>query len=286
MLVRIRREQRYSAVIKGHLHTEGSFGKAKASRLSNDSSILQAELFAIRSALTYALFCTKSTVCIFTDSLSAIHTLQNRAHLDNVYLATSTLFKLQQLTQQGKKVRIMWIPSHVGLEGNDRVDSAAKSSLHQTHIQPIKPSISQIKNRAKITAKQITLIQHQVWVQAGSPSATWYKTVTEYETITIPRSMSRKDAVIIHRLRLGYPCSWEIDERVPKECNYCQTVVSYPLTHYLLDCQALYHIRPHNFRDVPNRETSQRSTVAATYARTILESEESFKTISVAPPPR
>ncbi|ROT82640.1 pol [Penaeus vannamei] len=211
----------------------------QASRLSNDSSILQAELFAIRSALTYALFCTKSTVCIFTDSLSAIHTLQNRAHLDNVYLATSTLFKLQQLTQQGKTVRIMWIPSHVGLEGNDRVDSAAKSSLHQTRIQPIKPSISQIKNRAKITAKQITLIQHQVWVQVGSPSATWYKTVTEYETITIPRSMSRKDAVIIHRLRLGYPCNWEIDERVPKECNYRQTVVSHPLTHYLLDCQAL-----------------------------------------------
>ncbi|ROT69722.1 pol [Penaeus vannamei] len=258
----------------------------QASRLSNDSSILQAELFAIRSALTYALFCTKSTVCIFTDSLSAIHTLQNRAHLDNVYLATSTLFKLQQLTQQGKTVRIMWIPSHVGLEGNDRVDSAAKSSLHQTRLQPIKPSISQIKNRAKITAKQITLIQHQVWVQAGSPSATWYKTVTEYETITIPRSMSRKDAVIIHRLRLGYPCSWEIDERVPKECNYCQTVVSHPLTHYLLDCQALYHIRHHNFSDVPNRETSQRSTVAATYARTILDSEESFKTISAAPPPR
>jgi len=154
----------------------------------------------------------------------------------------------------------MWIPSHVGLEGNDRVDSAAKSSLHQTRLQPIKPSISQIKNRAKITAKQITLIQHQVWVQAGSPSATWYKTVTEYETITIPRSMSRKDAVIIHRLRLGYPCSWEIDERVPKECNHCQTVVSHPLTHYLLDCQALYHIRPHNFRDVPDIETSQRSS--------------------------
>ncbi|ROT84526.1 pol [Penaeus vannamei] len=255
----------------------------QASRLSNDSSILQAELFAIRSALTYALFCTKSTVCIFTDSLSAIHTLQNCAHLDNVYLATSTLFKLQQLTQQGKTVRIMWIPSHVGLEGNDRVD---KSSLHQTHLQPIKPSISQIKNRAKITAKQITLIQHQVWVQAGSPSATWYKTVTEYETITIPRSMSRKDAVIIHRLRLGYPCSWEIDERVPKECNYCQTVVSHPLTHYLLDCQALYHIRHHNFSDVANRETTQRSTVAATYARIILDSEESFKTISAAPPPR
>jgi len=175
----------------------------------------------------------------------------------------------------------MWIPSHVGLEGNDRVDLAAKSSLHQTRIQPIKPSIRQKKKKkkkkAKFTAKQIALIQHQVWVQAGSPSATWYKTVTEYETITIPRSMSRKDAVIIHRLRLGYPCSWEIDERVPKECNYCQTVVSHPLTHYLLDCQALYHIRPHNFRDVPDIETSQRSTVAATCARTILESEESFQ---------
>ncbi|XP_069992410.1 uncharacterized protein [Penaeus vannamei] len=176
----------------------------QASRLSNDSSILQAELFAIRSALTYALSVQNLQYVFSRTPLCHSH-LTEPAHLDNVYLATSTLFKLQQLTQQGKTVRIMWIPSHVGLEGNDRVDSAAKSSLHQTRIQPIKPSISQIKNRAKITAKQIALIQHQVWVQAGSPSATWYKTVTKYETITIPCSMSRKDAVIIHRLRLAIP---------------------------------------------------------------------------------
>lgn len=50
----------------------------QASRLSNGSSILRAELSAIHSALAYALFCIKPTLCILIDSLSALHTLQNR----------------------------------------------------------------------------------------------------------------------------------------------------------------------------------------------------------------
>lgn len=204
------------------------------------------------------------------NSLSAIQTLQKQAHL-HVYLVISSLFKLQQLTQQFKTVRLMWIPSHIRLEAMavDLVDVAAKNSLHQTHIQLIKPSISQIKNKANIIATHKALVQQQVWVQAGATTANWYKTATEYNNITISRSVSRKDAVIINRLRLGYPCNWEIGERVPKECIHCQAVVSHPLNS-----------SDHTFRDVPDMETTQRRIVAVTCTRTLLELEESFQSIS------
>jgi len=129
-------------------------------------------------------------------------------------------------------------------------------------------------------------IQHQVWVQAGSPSAFWYKTSTEYESITIPMSMLRKDAVIIHRLRLGYHCSWEIDEHNPKQCNHCQSITDKPLIYYLLECDALTAIRPPDFANIQNITPDLLETAAANCARLILENEVNLQVLSTTPPPR
>jgi len=246
-------------------------GRLHGQRISNDATILQAELFAIRAALHCALRCAKNTVYILTDSLPALHTLQQQYHQDNIQLITSTLFKLQQLSEQGKSVTLMWIPSHVGIQHNELVDTAAKNSLRQQSITHVKPSLSTIKSLARSAAYYMTRIQHQVWVQAGSPSAFWYKTSTEYESITIPRSMSGEDAVIIHRLRLGYRCSWEIDERNPKQCNHFQSITDKPLIHYLLECDALTAIRPPDFANIQNIPPEPLETADANCAWLILE---------------
>lgn len=162
-----------------------------AQRLSSDTTIFQAELFAIRAALKHALVCSETQAYILSGSLFTLHTLREADNLDNIRLDTSTLFRLQQLARQGKSVSFMWIPSHTGIEQNEQVDTAAKDSLHYQHIIHIKPSINHIKTLGKKTAHQISKIQHHVWVQAGSPSANWYKIVTDYDPITIPRSMPR-----------------------------------------------------------------------------------------------
>lgn len=109
------------------------------------------------------------------------------------------------------------------------VDKAAKDSRHHQHIIPVKPSINHIKSITKKTTYQIERIPHEVWIQAGSPSAKWFITVTDCESITIPHSIPSKEAVIIRRLRLGYRCSWEVEERLPGECIHCQAVVSQPI---------------------------------------------------------
>nr|XP_027234054.1 uncharacterized protein LOC113825424 [Penaeus vannamei] len=126
-------------------------------RLSNDTTILQAELFAIRAALHCAFRCAKNTVYILTDSLSALHTLQQQYHQDNIQLITSTLFKFQQLSEQGKSVTLMWIPSHVGIQHNELVDTAAKNNLRQQSITHVKPSLSTIKTLARSAAYYMTL---------------------------------------------------------------------------------------------------------------------------------
>lgn len=154
------------------------------SRISNHSSISQAELFANKGALSHALSLPQELIYILTDSLSALHTLQKFPE-DNIHLISTTLFRLQQLIEQGKSIYFMWIPSYSGIDQNDLPDRAAKDSLSQIQFTVLQPSISYVKKLAKTTSYQVSRIHHQVWVHAGSFSAQWYQTVTEYDPLPI-----------------------------------------------------------------------------------------------------
>jgi len=106
-------------------------------RISNNSSILQAELFAIKGAFTHALRLPQDSIYILTDSLSAIHSLQKRPPDDNTQLITLALFKIQQLSDQGKSIHFQWIPSHARISQNDLADLAAKDSLRHSHVTTV-----------------------------------------------------------------------------------------------------------------------------------------------------
>lgn len=245
---------------------------------------MQAELFAIKGALAYALSLSQKSIYILTDSLSAIHALQKFPPANNIHLLTTALFRVQQLAEQGKSIHFMWIPSHSGIDQNELNNRAAKDSLRQDYFTVLCPSISHIKKLAKTASFHVSRIQHQFWVRAGSSSSKWYRTVTEYNPITIPRSMKRKDATTLHRLRLGYRCHWEIEERVPRECRYCQTFVEEPLLHYVLACPILENIRAPQFRQ-PSPHTPLAPSAAICVSQ-MLQSEDNFDLICTSPPPR
>lgn len=98
--------------------------------------------------------------------------------------------------------------------------------------------------------------------------------------------MPRSDAVIIHRLHLGYRYTWEIEFRVPKDCQHCEALIDEPLLHYLLDCPVLNRIRPPQFQDLPDTPVEEKYQLAAQCTKIMLECEDTFKTISLYPPLR
>ena len=59
----------------------------------------------------------------------------------------------------------------------------------------------------------------------------------------ITKSTTRNFQTIIHRLSLGYRCTWEIVNQEERECNYCEQVTEEPLLHYLLECEATDDLR-------------------------------------------
>ncbi|XP_072400180.1 uncharacterized protein [Diabrotica undecimpunctata] len=101
-------------------------------KISNFSTAYTGELFAIYNALEYVLNANLDRCLIITDSLSSM------SSLGTIY-PTHPLLRLiknhlYQLQQKNAIVKFMWIPSHIGRHGNERVDAATKSSVNKEDL--------------------------------------------------------------------------------------------------------------------------------------------------------
>ncbi|KAK8372128.1 hypothetical protein O3P69_015531 [Scylla paramamosain] len=101
-------------------------GAEVCERTPDHCSTLQTELVAILLALEHAQHRRERTVVLHTDSRTGLQALQQPYPSDNVGLVTAILGSLQSLAAQGRRVRLNWIPSHVGVRGNEAADAAAK----------------------------------------------------------------------------------------------------------------------------------------------------------------
>jgi ribonuclease HI len=96
-------------------------------KLSNESSIHTAELYAIHQALCYSQTLDQKNIIICTDSLSAIQAIRRispKNHL--LHLIQKTLYETEK---QDKSILFVWIPSHCNLQGNDKADQAARDAI-------------------------------------------------------------------------------------------------------------------------------------------------------------
>ena len=93
-----------------------------------------AEIMAVNLALDLITTTNRYKFIIFTDSLSALTALKNKNITDP--LTTQVLNRVYHLSRY-KEIIFCWIPSHIGIPGNDRVDSEAKKALKDS-IAPTK----------------------------------------------------------------------------------------------------------------------------------------------------
>ncbi|GFV78262.1 RNase H domain-containing protein [Trichonephila clavipes] len=86
-------------------------------------SVFRSELIAISGALDHALNSYKGSIWILTDSRSSIQYLKNWPKIKDS-TGLDILSKLVRLGQR-KQVCFQWIPSHVGVPGNEGADELA-----------------------------------------------------------------------------------------------------------------------------------------------------------------
>jgi ribonuclease HI len=159
--------EKYSGYLK--VFTDGSKGKNGSAgcgfvipelgiehsyKLNDHVSVYTSEMFAIymASQKILSLHPSPQKVAIFSDSLSSLQSLENlkgqRDELLHDIINTHDL-----IIDQGSVLCLVWIPSHIGIRGNDMADSAAKRGASLTdHSANLGLSSSEMCSLLKQTA--------------------------------------------------------------------------------------------------------------------------------------
>ena len=236
-----------------HIYTDGSKSKTGCGcsvitpneelqfNLPEYYCVFRCETFAILQALKFIERSSDLLFVIMSDSLSAIEAVTSVNKFDHITQEIQeTLFSLRE---RGKKITIVWVPSHMGIEGNDRADLLAKSACSLPVPEaPIPVYYKDLKNLITISVKnlwnekwktdEITKL-HQV-----------RKDIFEKTQILLE---NRKDQVVLTRLRIGHTHlthSHLINKVDPENCDTCEVTLS--IKHILMDCPKYLTRRNHH----------------------------------------
>jgi len=119
----------------------------EAARHCDSASIFTAELQAIFCCLVTIVDLQNQSIkrlfLILSDSLSSLQAIQN-IHSDHPLVQRVHLL-LHTLTNTLEEITFIWIPSHIGIEGNERIDQAAKQALtFQKAVKHLAPTQSDL----------------------------------------------------------------------------------------------------------------------------------------------
>ena len=118
-----------AAVINRHFQNGEITCRCLSKRLPGNSTIFAAEATAITLAPDYYQHMepVRHDVVVYSDSMSSLQAIEGKDTENPLICYIMNLLWL--LSDKDTYVRFCWIPSHCGIEGNEKVDQSAKESL-------------------------------------------------------------------------------------------------------------------------------------------------------------
>lgn len=117
------------------------------------------ELLAISEALSYANSINYHNLVILTDSKSALqHIARCTSTIRGTPIAYIIIKQLLELQRKSKIIKLQWIPSHVGIIGNEIVDDLAKKACNDGIPLYFQPFFSDRLYLVKSYCRKYTLI--------------------------------------------------------------------------------------------------------------------------------
>ena len=215
------------------MHSNGQVGFASCSpggslrigRLPDDTPVTLAELHAIAASLDAAQARKYPTV-IATDSKSAIQILQQRGKHLYPEITQRIWNRARELSKSQPIPKLLWIPSHVGIDGNEQADSAAfdAANLSAEFLMPAELTTAS----ALRPVDSFALTKHQLQC-ASSHKVAWYLASTPDRITSLPTEVE----VTLRRLRMDVkPLHMLTGSRT---CPHCEES-SWTPVHYLVSC--------------------------------------------------
>ena len=219
------------------------------------STIFSAECLAILLALDIALHSQDKSFLILSDSLSALQAVKGRnaGH----FIIKRILEIYQILVNQGKSVSLLWIPSHMGIKGNEMADEKAKEALYSEKLF-LKTCFKDFNQTHRTYSKR--LWQEDWDKEAGNKLR---NIVPCLDTHIARCRKDRKEETVLARLHIGHGYLthshlWRQEEAPSCFAGNCREQLTFE--HLLIKCQALNNVRRKFyqadnmkvlFRDVP-----------------------------------
>ena len=208
-------------------------------RIPDDSSILTAEARAVGLALDFITTCgTNNTFIIFSGSLSVLKAM-NHTRSKNPQIQ-KLLEKCHELLSN-KEIVLCWIPSHIGIQGNEMVDKQAKTSLSS------EPTYFKIPfSNFKPSINKYILDQWQTsWnTSIGNKLLEIKPTIGEHQSAF----RNIREEVVLARLRLGHTRvthSYLLQGEDQPHCVGCDA--PFTVRHILLECGDFARVRNNCF---------------------------------------
>ena len=236
-----------------HIYTDGSkkdekvgcaaswpFGSLQT-RIPDGSSIFSAEAVGLLNALKIIRESKRKKFIIFSDSLSCLQSIENEDLCNTLIL--KFLQTYTRLLRKRKVVVLCWIPSHIGIDGNEKADEEAKSSL-DLDIRPLKIPFTDFLPKAK-------QYYHDLW-------QSWWETKTDFLTKVHPQlkkkrydpSLTRREQRALCRIRIGHSRlthGYRMDGHTERpKCAECNTTLT--IKHIMVDCPK-YQEERNNYLD-------------------------------------
>jgi ribonuclease HI len=232
-----------------HIYTDGSKdtnGVAAAAvsrttqlscRLPTEASIHSAETQAISLALKIVEFTDHDSFYVFSDSMSCLQAICN--HKFEKAGILQILEKCHALQLEGKIVQFCWVPSHVGIKGNEKADCAAKAALQLPLSVDTQIPYTDLKHTINT---YFTRIWQNHWNQTQFNKLQMIKpniSETKLQNVTV-----RRDEVVLHRARIGHTFlthSYLLKQENSPDCSACHSLLT--VQHILLDCPNYHTVR-------------------------------------------
>ena len=215
-------------------------------RARNNASSTETELIAIHGAVSETLnfldrddiLAIPTKVIIFTDSQGAIQILSRDENDEHIELLHAIKMKVEELIDL-TPLEIHWIPSHIGIAGNEAADKLAKEASQMDG--PIYDPYYGVIPKSQFI-RQITRWRHQAYHEFAlnkletRPSLirNWYKLLNpDGKPFAHPDKLTRPEEQVITECRLmQFAVCKGCGNRTA--CGYCGAPAS--TSHYLLEC--------------------------------------------------
>ncbi|XP_045761310.1 uncharacterized protein LOC123864731 [Maniola jurtina] len=210
-------------------------------KIESNINIMHTELIAISECLSYILSLEGDKFVILSDSKSALlHLARLTSNIRGYPIAYDILDSICKINNNNKTVIIQWLPSHVGIMGNEEADTAAKRAISDGIPYDCIP----LPNEILIKFKQECVVEWQEYFDERSRvKGIWYKTIV----CQLPRcpwfaesKFKRAEIITLLRLRSGHIPSnkfkFMVKRSSTQNCIECGNTQVDDVFHLLMEC--------------------------------------------------